>query len=574
MARIKTIQFFIKLIAYATIIWFLISVIFMGSANHDGKPLELRRSETQTNHHEFYKPKQVSKIVEVPTSPGELGKGVMINEEDLSQKDKERYERGLKNNNFNEFASDQISVHRQLLDIRDPLCKTKIYAKDLPDTSVIMCFHNEAWSVLLRSVHSVIDRSDSKLLKEIILVDDFSDMPHLGEQLQNYMDKLSIVQIIRMKKREGLIRSRLAGAKAASGAVLTFLDSHIECTEGWLEPLLDEIRINRTTVVTPDIDTIDNMTLEYKATSGSDIYVGGFDWNLHFIWYIPPKNEKNLRKNKVAPVHSPTMIGGLFSISKDYFVELGTYDAGMDIWGGENLEISFRIWMCGGTLEIIPCSRVGHIFRKRIPYELNMAADIVIKNSIRLAEVWMDEYKYLYYKRLNNNLGNYGDISSRIKLRERLKCKSFDWYLKNVYPERFIPAQATHTGQVRNNSTNFCLDSLAGNKVYNRPIGLWSCHDLGSSQHWLMSKQGEIRQDEACLDYAGSGEVRKFRCHSQGGNQKWFYRESGLIEHSVYQSCMEGSDVGELVMKDCDTSNLHQLWLWPRSNKNESKSTA
>lgn len=65
--------------------------------------------------------------------------------------------------------------------------------------------------MLLRTVHSVLDRSPTHLIEEIILVDDFSDMEHLKQQLEDYWESEPKVKVIRAKKREGLIRARLLG---------------------------------------------------------------------------------------------------------------------------------------------------------------------------------------------------------------------------------------------------------------------------------------------------------------------------------------------------------------------------
>ena len=78
---------------------------------------------------------------------------------------------------------------------------------------------------------------------------------------------------------------------------------------------------------------------------------------------------------------------------------------------------------CATVIRLLNEEKKTSCLRSRSPYKWKPGTNVLKKNSVRLAEVWLDEFKQIYYERINNNLGDFGNVSSRIELRTQLQCK-------------------------------------------------------------------------------------------------------------------------------------------------------
>ncbi|XP_012884260.1 PREDICTED: polypeptide N-acetylgalactosaminyltransferase 18 isoform X2 [Dipodomys ordii] len=404
---------------------------------------------------------------------------------------------------YNAYLSDRLPLDRPLPDLRPSGCRNLSFPDSLPEVSIVFIFVNEALSVLLRSIHSAMERTPQHLLKEIILVDDNSSNEELKEKLTEYVDKVNsqkpgFIKVVRHSKQEGLIRSRVSGWRAATAPVVALFDAHVEFNVGW----------------------------------------------------------------------SPALIG-CFIVDRQYFQEIGLLDEGMEVYGGENVELGIRVWQCGGSVEVLPCSRIAHIERAHKPYTEDLTAH-VRRNALRVAEVWMDEFKSHVYMAWNipqEDSGiDIGDISARKALRKQLQCKTFRWYLVSVYPEMRMYSDIIAYGVLQNSlKTDLCLDQ--GPDTENVPI-MYICHGMTPQNVYYTSSQqihvGVLSptiddDDNRCLVDVNS-RPRLIECsYAKAKRMKlhWQFSQGGPIQNRKSKRCLElqeNSDLEfgyQLVLQKC-----------------------
>ena len=239
---------------------------------------------------------------------------------------------------------------------------------------VVIPVRNEDKEVLLHTVSSILQNSGgSSLLKRIIIVDDKSDefVADWPEWKSNARFAKS-VQVVMPKQRMGVAGSKDFGARLIHSDVdhLVFVDAHVVVSDNWLQPLVHVLDAYPKSIVYPVIDIIDPETGSFAKAEN---VVGAFSWSMDFKWEalsgaggagVSARLSPAISGKGADDVVTSPAAPGMLAIKSSYYIDLGGFDVSLTPWGQESIEMSIRVWLCGGLVIRQPCSRVAHRYEE------------------------------------------------------------------------------------------------------------------------------------------------------------------------------------------------------------------
>ena len=343
--------------------------------------------------------------------------------------------------------------------------------------------------------------------------------------------------------------------------MISYLDAHVEVNVGWMEPILEQITNNPRAVIMSVLDTIEESTFHFISAYTKSH--GGFNWNLEFYWKNIADHVEAKRKHSTDPIPSPIMPAGAFALTTDFYIEIGLLDGDMRIWGVDDVEFSFRAWQCGGVVQILPCSRVAHIFRAHIPYSFGKtsAKNVIFHNSVRTAEVALEDLKRYFYAQAKHYVVDvdYSSLQKRKALKNNLKCKSLSWFMNTIIPEMPIPPEGVvYYEQIRYDQEEECITISNHNKT----LVIKHCEPLNMKQIFYVDKNSHIISMED-KNLCASVHENKLQMKPMKTNvcAVWTISTSGLFQIAGNLCLTSVADKSSVHMAACGEMS-HQIWTF------------
>lgn len=251
----------------------------------------------------------------------------------------------------------------------------------------------------------------------------------------------------------------------------------------------------------------------------------------------------------------------------------------MLIWNGENYELSFKIWLCGGRMLQIPCSHVAHTSKLSSKYKRDhYGIDYSARNLKRVAEVWMDDYKTELYL---TDPGRYaraeaGDLTEAFALKKRLNCKPFQWFLDNIAPEICERYQPHNWGIfakgaiISDADPNLCVTFKF--KKFSDPLELTECSENKTDPSWghffIHTWSRQIKLNDANWQCIDSSNVALQNCHFNLGYQLWKYDlKTHMISNPPHGRCFHADLEKKVLFRQaCNDTDINQKFTWGYAN--------
>jgi len=229
--------------------------------------------------------------------------------------------------------------------------------------SLVIAHRNEGYllNIMLDSIYNNIKYPNF----EIIIVDDESDNVSDLDFLETHFlsDKIKLIKSTKV----GPANARNLWASYAKWDRLFFLDAHIYFEEDPFPKILNEVISN---------SSIDAIQLSITDMTDKNVKIGTY---LRKRDFNAIRNNLDFDKN-FAEV--PKLASGWFLIKKEVFDYLWWFNKNMESWGGEDSDISVRLWLCGFRWVFYCNTKIAHFFKPKHD-KRRVKTDLMVYNKLQ-----------------------------------------------------------------------------------------------------------------------------------------------------------------------------------------------
>ena len=239
------------------------------------------------------------------------------------------------------LAQSDLSASRRFLSVQPVAAgETK------PTTTIVIPVHGhlDLTRQCLEAVRKTIDPSTT----EIVVVDDASPDDTalwLREQASR-----GILKAIYLSPNRGFATACNAGAKAASGKTLVFLNNDTIPEAGWLDALVRTLERNPSAGMVGSRLLYPNRTIQH---AGIQFHPGGMPFHVH---RGKPADDPSVLVAKAFPA----VTGACIAIPSDLFGRLGGFDESFHMYV-EDVDLCIKVWDAGREVLYCPDSVVVHL---------------------------------------------------------------------------------------------------------------------------------------------------------------------------------------------------------------------